>query len=230
MVRQRLVDQFLDQQGIDPTEIRETHKSTVLAPSPVGALSEGMQDLIATIDPSPRAESVAMAVAPDIDRLRALYADNPAKTGVLCTRHILVETEADAKRIVDELATGADFATLASERSIDPTAADIGGALTSGDNQCIPLQTVLGSFDPDFVAGALAAREGVPSVPVESSFGWHVILHRPWDEIAESVGQLHQPGDSGVFLFDGFAATADVAIDARFGTWDPITSIVAPIG
>ena len=40
MVRQQIVDQFLDQQGIDATEIRETHKSTVLAPSPVGALSE----------------------------------------------------------------------------------------------------------------------------------------------------------------------------------------------
>ena len=191
-----------------------------------------MQDLIATIDEAPRGESVAMTVVPGIDELpEAWYADDPAETGVVCMRHVLVETEADAERIVDELAAGADFATLAVERSIDPTAADTGGRARQRRQpvhprcrRCSPVSTPASSparWPPAKVS---------PSMPVESSFGWHVILHRPWDEIAESVARLHQPGDSGVFLFDGFAVTTDVVVDARFGTWDPIVSGVAPIG
>jgi len=230
MVLEQLVDQFLDHQGIDASEIQQTYIDTALAAPPGADLSDEWQHLIAAIDEAPRLQAITMAQVPDIDELRALYAENPVTTGLVCTRHILVETRAEAERVFDELADGADFAALAIERSIDTTAAATGGALRSGDNECIPLQTVLGSFDPGFVAGMLNAREGIPSEPVESSFGWHVILHRPWDEVAESVGRLHQPGDSGVFLFDGFAATAEVEIDARLGTWDSISSAVAPIG
>jgi hypothetical protein len=141
-----------------------------------------------------------------------------------------VETERQALDALDELNRGADFATLATERSIDPTAAETGGALTSGDNQCIPVQIMQQTYDAGFTAGALVAREGVPSQPVESSFGWHVILHRPWDEVAASISELHQPGDSGGYLLDGRIATGEVAVNPRFGTWDPVTSSVAPVG
>ncbi len=230
MARQEIVNQFLAQQGIDASGIQQAFKDSALAATPIEGMSDAMQDLIASIDDAPRSEAVTLAETPTIDQLRALYADNPTKTGLVCVRHILVDTEAEAQSVLDELRNGADFASLAIERSIDPTAADLGGAISNVDNQCIPLQTVLASFDPAFVAGALAAREGVPSEPVESSFGWHIILHRPWDEVAESVGQIHQPGDSGAFLFDGFAATVEVNVDARFGTWNPISGAIAPVG
>lgn len=230
MIRERIVDQFLDREGIDASDTKQAFIDSALADSPVGALSDDIQNLIATIDETPRSEAVALADAPDIDELRAIYADDPAKTGTLCMRHVLVDDEAAAEQVLADLSDGADFATLARERSIEPTAVDTGGALRSSDNECIPLQTVLASFDPTFTAGALEAREGVPSEPVESSFGWHVILHRPWGEVSEAVGELHQPGNSGVLLFDGFAVTTEVETDPRFGTWDPIASIITPIG
>ncbi len=230
VVRQRLVDQFLDRHDIDASEIRQAFKDSVLATTPIAGLSVDIQNLVTDVDPDPASQALALVETPDIDELRAMYADNPATTGMICIRHILVDTESAAERVLDELADGADFATLAVERSIDPSAAD-GGALTSGPNQCTPVRTAFQSFGPSFTLGTLfAAREGVPSVPLESPFGWHVVLHRPWDEVAESVAQLHQPGDSGGYLFDGYVATTEVEIDPRFGSWDPLSNTALPIG
>ena len=55
-------------------------------------------------------------------------------------------------------------------------------------------------------------------------------MHRPWDEVADSVVQLHQPADSGVLLFDGFAATAEVTVDPRYGSWDAVAASILPVG
>ena len=50
------------------------------------------------------------------------------------------------------------------------------------------------------------------------------------DEVADSVVQLHQPGNSGILLFDGFAVTAEVTVDPRYGTWDGVAASVLPVG
>lgn len=80
-------------------------------------------------------------------------------------RHILVETEDEAKAIVAELNKGADFAELAKKKSKDPGASD------GGD---------LGFFTKDqmvkeFSDAAFALDKGKISAPVKSQFGWHVI-------------------------------------------------------
>lgn len=230
LVRQQLFRNFVDEYDLDVDELRQSFIDTTLADSPVADTSTGIRTLIADIEPQVQAQAVGDLAVPDIDELEDLYEDDPASTGVLCMRHILVETRAQADRVVDELEAGADFATLAAERSTDPSAADSGGALNDGTSECIPLTTVLQGFDPAFTAGALAARPGAPSAPVESSFGWHVILHRPWDEVAAGVGARHQPGQSGGLLFEGYRATADVEVDPRYGVWDPIAGGVQPLG
>src|SRR5579864_2756996 len=81
-------------------------------------------------------------------------------------RHILVESEDEAKAIEAELKKGADFAQLAKEKSKDP-----GGAADGGD---------LGFFTkdqmvPEFSAVAFSLEPGKISDPVKSQFGWHVI-------------------------------------------------------
>src|SRR5579864_1054991 len=81
-------------------------------------------------------------------------------------RHILVETEDEAKAIKAELAKGADFAELAKSKSKDP-----GGAADGGD---------LGFFTkdqmvPEFSAVAFSLEPGKISDPVKSQFGWHII-------------------------------------------------------
>lgn len=79
--------------------------------------------------------------------------------------HILVADEATAKSIEEELKGGADFGTLAAEKSTD----------NSGPNK-----GDLGWFTPDqmvkpFADAVVALKKGEVSPPVQSQFGWHVI-------------------------------------------------------
>jgi peptidyl-prolyl cis-trans isomerase C len=80
-------------------------------------------------------------------------------------RHILVATEDEAKAIEAQLKGGADFATLAKEKSKDP------GAANGGD---------LGYFTkdqmvPEFADAAFKLDKGQISDPVHTQFGWHII-------------------------------------------------------
>ena len=81
-------------------------------------------------------------------------------------RHILVETEQEARAIIGELAGGADFAALARERSTGPTGPDGGdlGYFTRG------------RMVPAFEQAVFALEPGgFTAEPVETRFGWHVI-------------------------------------------------------
>jgi len=80
-------------------------------------------------------------------------------------RHILVETEDEAKQVEEELKKGADFAELAKKKSKDPGAADGGDLGFFTKDQMVP----------EFSAAAFALEPGKISDPVKSQFGWHVI-------------------------------------------------------
>src|SRR5437870_7915845 len=80
-------------------------------------------------------------------------------------RHILVETEEQAKKIEDQLKKGADFAELAKKESKDPGASDGGDLGFFTKDQMVP----------EFSAVAFALEPGKISDPVKSQFGWHVI-------------------------------------------------------
>jgi peptidyl-prolyl cis-trans isomerase C len=80
-------------------------------------------------------------------------------------RHILVETEDEAKAVEDELKKGADFAELAKKKSKDPGASDGGDLGFFTKDQMVP----------EFSAVAFALEPGKISDPVKSQFGWHVI-------------------------------------------------------
>jgi peptidyl-prolyl cis-trans isomerase C len=80
-------------------------------------------------------------------------------------RHILVETEDQAKKIADDLKKGADFAELAKKDSKDPGASDGGDLGFFTKDQMVP----------EFSAVAFALEPGKISDPVKTQFGWHVI-------------------------------------------------------
>jgi peptidyl-prolyl cis-trans isomerase C len=80
-------------------------------------------------------------------------------------RHILVESEDDAKAIEAELKKGADFAELAKKKSKDPGASDGGDLGFFTKDQMVP----------EFSAVAFALEPGKISDPVKSQFGWHII-------------------------------------------------------
>ena len=80
-------------------------------------------------------------------------------------RHILVESEDEAKAVKAELDKGADFAELAKKKSKDPGASDGGDLGFFTKDQMVP----------EFSAVAFALEPGKISDPVKSQFGWHVI-------------------------------------------------------
>ncbi|MCW5723255.1 MAG: peptidylprolyl isomerase [Devosia sp.] len=81
--------------------------------------------------------------------------------------HILVPEEAEANAIKAELDGGADFATIAREKSIDPGSGANGGDLGFFGK---------GMMVPPFEEAAFAlANPGDVSAPVQSQFGWHII-------------------------------------------------------
>ena len=80
-------------------------------------------------------------------------------------RHILVETEDEAKAVLAELKKGADFAELAKSRSKDPGSAEGGDLGYFTKDQMVP----------EFSEVAFKLDKGALSDPVKSQFGWHVI-------------------------------------------------------
>ena len=80
-------------------------------------------------------------------------------------RHILVETEDEAKAVVAELKKGTDFAELAKSKSKDPGSADGGDLGYFTKDQMVP----------EFSEVAFKLDKGALSDPVKSQFGWHVI-------------------------------------------------------
>lgn len=81
-------------------------------------------------------------------------------------RHILVETEDEAKAVLEELKNGGDFAEIAKSKSKDPGAAAEGGDLGFFSKD---------QMVPEFADAAFKLEKGQLSEPVKSPFGWHVI-------------------------------------------------------
>jgi parvulin-like peptidyl-prolyl isomerase len=168
---------------------------------------------------------------PSDDFIAEQYANNPKSLGMLCVRHLVVDNEALAKTAYAELgSTPSDdeFATVAGKYSIEPDAKESGGALAGQIGDCISINEWQAGFDPDFVAGALGARTGVPTKPIQSSFGWHVIYIRPFTAVAESV-TANLTSAPGEYLLLGALADADITVASRYGRWNPLAgNVVAP--
>ena len=81
-------------------------------------------------------------------------------------RHILVATEDEARGVLTALQGGAEFATVAAERSLDP-----GSRANGGDLGWFSKERMV----PAFAEAAFGARTGATVGPVQTQFGWHLI-------------------------------------------------------
>jgi len=83
-------------------------------------------------------------------------------------RHILVETEEDAKGLIGQLRKGAKFAELAARHSKDSNNKDQGGDLD---------WSVPSAYDRAFADAMVKLEKGrFTETPVQTKFGYHVIL------------------------------------------------------
>lgn len=96
----------------------------------------------------------------------ALGEETPKTAEQANARHILVETEDEAKDVIARLKAGEDFAALAEELSQDTGSAANGGELGFAPQ---------GRFVEPFDEAVFSLPIGEISDPVETQFGWHVI-------------------------------------------------------
>ena len=107
-------------------------------------------------------------------------------------RHILVDSEDEAKTIIANLGRGESFEKLAKEKSKDTGSKDNGGDLDWGP---------AGRYVPEFGNALKAlAKGGMTATPVKSPFGYHVIrlddvrdMKVPaFEEVKENIRQRAQ--------------------------------------
>ena len=155
-----------------------------------------------------------------------LFEETPDLITEVCARHILVETRGEAEDVSARLQAGEDFAVVAAEVSLDPTAA--------GDLGC----TAAASFVPEFADATMAAPLGDLFGPVETQFGFHVlivderdvpdrddVLAAPTEFLPAAVLQ----GEFNRWLNERIDE-ADVSVLSRIGTWVPEGPGILPPG
>lgn len=106
---------------------------------------------------------------PTADEVRKAYDSITTRAGErdYRVRHILVEQEAQARTLIEQINGGARFEDLAKTQSRDRDSAPAGGLLAWAPE---------GGFAPEFAAALpRMSRGSVATAPVRSSAGWHVI-------------------------------------------------------
>lgn len=100
--------------------------------------------------------------------LQQHYAENKDQYSVAesrSVRHILVKTKAEADKLHAQLESGADFAALAKQSSLDPGSKEQGGKLTVSRGQTVA----------PFDKAAFSLKTNQLSAPVKTEFGYHLI-------------------------------------------------------
>ena len=120
--------------------------------------------------------------------IRAEYDKYKAQIGTTeySARHILVNSEEDAKAIIADLGKGNDFAAVAKAKSLDPGTRDRGGEL--------------GWFSPvamvkPFADAVVKLQKGeLAKEPIKTQFGWHVLqLNDARDAQPQPYEQMKDP-------------------------------------
>jgi peptidyl-prolyl cis-trans isomerase C len=147
------------------------------------------------------------------------YAGKPGPAQVEA-RHILVPTQAQAQDIISQLDKGADFAKLAQKYSQDPSGKTGGELGWFSQNEMVK----------PFADAAFALQPGkYTETPVQTQFGWHVILlegkrQGPTPALADVQDQIQQQLADAVFKATLKAVTAKVKVQ----TFNPDGSTPTP--
>jgi len=157
-VRDELVNRELLMQEAQKTGVGKT-------PEVLGQLDLARQEIIisAYLRDWARKHPVTDAdVQKEYDRVRAEQGDKEYRA-----RHILVETEDQAKSLIAELKKGGKFEELASKNSKDPGSKDRGGDLDWHNP---------GDFDKQFSEVMVKLDKGkYTEMPVRTRYGFHII-------------------------------------------------------
>lgn len=156
----------------------------------------------------------------DIDQqaMRDYYDENRSEFTEVCATHVLLDTQEAATAVVGELRGGADIGAVARAQSKDPSAQQNGG-----DLGCEPASTYVAAFRD----AALSQPLDEVGDPVQTEFGWHVIVVssrtvQPFAEVRDQIRQqlLSQSGDAvNEWLLDAIEK-AEISVNRKFGRFD----------
>ncbi|MGL4608157.1 MAG: peptidylprolyl isomerase [Trueperaceae bacterium] len=150
----------------------ESEEAYLEALSGAGLQSEAMlRKLLGESELSRRtAEALRTSIQLKPYQLQLYYDQHKSEYGSgeeACARHILVETEEEARAIQTDLAGGKSFKDVAMEKSIDS-----GSGAQGGDLGCF----AKGQMIPVFEEAAFTAPLNEVTEPIQSEFGYHLIL------------------------------------------------------
>jgi parvulin-like peptidyl-prolyl isomerase len=156
-----------------------------------------------------------------VDQVARQLAVQDALQGCVSGRmvsHILLRDKGAADAAYEQIKKGADFATVAKNVSIDPSGQQGGllGCLCPGE------------FVKEFQTVADKVPLDVVTVPVQSKFGYHLILVQKFNP---ALAQTNQSVAQSVQTCAQSAITdrlKHVTVDPRFGTWDVQNFTVVP--
>jgi len=175
-------------------------------------------------------DAVILAVTPTVETptledAQATIDENPLEFTEVCGSHILVETEDEAEAVLERLDAGEDFAVVATEVSIDTGTGPNGGSL-----DCSPAAR----YVPEFAEAAVAAPIGEVTEPVQTEFGYHIIVVESRtaatpEEVQVLMEEQLVSAAASEWLLEAIT-TADVTVETVYGTWEtePSPQVVPP--
>jgi hypothetical protein len=140
---------------------------------------------------------------------------DPADYTTVCASHILSVLEADAEAVLDRLEAGEDFGVVADEVSTDSS--------PQGDLDC----RLANAYVEEFAVAILEGTVGEPFGPVQSQFGYHIILVRERTEAtreevaADPRAFMTRAEVTGLWeqWISQKLQAAAVQLDPRYGVW-----------
>jgi parvulin-like peptidyl-prolyl isomerase len=234
-VEQRALADF----GTDPSdeEVQQTIDELVLAYNPGATLDEYLEAANASeigirsyarqliIQGDVEAELAASHQPPTAEQVAAEILAFSADWTEVCSAHILVATVEEADAAIVRLDAGEEFAEVAIDLSTDP-----GSGPNGGDLGCVPAANFVGPF----AEAAMDAVLGVPTEPIESEFGFHVILVSERTVADKQVVSDFLEAGARALAVDAWLLeaidSANVTVDETVGVWvtDPNPQVVAP--
>ena len=164
----------------------------------------------------------ALASRPEF--LDRLLAEQPDALVGACVEHVLVATQAEAQAVFNRLLGGEVLADVANSVSLD--------SAPGGDLGCRAASAYVGPF----ADAVLVAPINEPFGPVETEFGWHVLLvtarSAPTEEEVRADPGRFVPAEVVQLEWSEWAneqvQNADIDVASYVGTWLPEGLGIAP--
>ena len=134
----------------------------------------------------------------EVNQYYLTHADEFLQEKQVKARHILLKDETEAKKVAAELQKGADFTTLARDKSSCPSAAQGGDLGFFTRNRMVK----------EFADAAFTLKKGEVSPPIKTKFGYHIIMieeikearAKPLDEVRTTIeNKLTQESKNQIF-------------------------------